>query len=96
MKDVQDYVGKEVKGFMFNNTPYIDCNCEHEEYIDQIGEVVEVELDEASDTEPLYSFRLQFKDGHEDNWYPLELIEDHLVDNTPIDIKELINQITKQ
>lgn len=96
MKDVQEYIGKEVTGFMFKDTSYVDCGYKHEQYIDEIGKVVEVELDGVLNTGSLYSFRLEFEDGHNENWYPLELIEDHLVDQTPIDIHSLIQQITKQ
>lgn len=90
-KDMQEYVGKEITGFHFEDTPYIDySDYDHDEYLGKIGKIVEVDKD---DDDGNYSCRVEFPDGNDQVWYPMTNIDNHIVDSTPIDLNELFNQI---
>lgn len=90
-EDMQEYVGKEMIGFKFEDTPYVDyADYEHAKYIGEIGTIVEVDKDNDDGD---YSCRVEFPDGNDEVWYPMTNIDDHIVDRTPIDLNELFNQI---
>ena len=92
MKDMQEYVGKEIIGFTFEDTPYVDyIDYKHDDYIGVTGKIVEVEKD---NDEGDYSCRVEFPDGNDQIWYPMADIEDHLVDPTPIDLDKLFKEIS--
>lgn len=90
-EDMQEYVGKEVMGFKFEDTPYVDyADYDHAKYIGKIGTIVEVDKD---DDDGNYSFRVEFPDGNDEVWYPMTNIDNHIVNPTPIDLNELFNLI---
>jgi len=91
VEDMQDYVGKEMIGFKFEDTPYVDyADYEHAKYIGEIGTIVEVDKDNDDGD---YSCRVEFPDGNDEVWYPMTNIDDHIVNPTPIDLNELFNLI---
>jgi hypothetical protein len=91
MKDMQEYVGKEMIGFKFEDTDYVDyADYDHGKYLGEIGTIVEVEKDNDDDD---YSCRVGFPDGNDNVWYPMNNIDDYIVDPTPVDLNELFNLI---
>lgn len=91
VEDMQEYVGKEMIGFKFEDTPYIDyADYEHDKYIGKIGTIVEVDKDNDDGD---YSCRVEFPDGNDEVWYPMTSIDNHIVNTTPIDLNELFNLI---
>lgn len=90
-EDMQEYVGKEMIGFKFEDTPYVDyADYEHDKYIGEIGTIVEVDKDNDDGD---YSCRVEFSDGNDEVWYPMTSIDNHIVNPTPIDLNELFNLI---
>jgi hypothetical protein len=90
MKDMQEYVGKEIMGFEFKDTPYVDYSYEHEDYVKVIGTIVEVEKD---NDEGDYSCRVDFINGIDHMWYPMNSIDRYLV--KPVDLNQLFKDISK-
>lgn len=91
VEDMQEYVGKEMIGFVFKDTPYVDyADYEHAKYIGEIGTIVEVDKDNDDGD---YSCRVEFPDGNDEVWYPMTSIDNHIVNPTPIDLNELFNLI---
>lgn len=87
---MQEYVGKEMIGFKFEDTAYVDYSWEHDECLKVIGTIVEVEKD---DDDGNYSCRVGFPNNEEGEWYPMNNIDDYIVDPTPVDLNELFNLI---
>lgn len=90
MKDMQEYVGKEMMGFEFRDTLYIDYSYGHEDYVRVTGTIVEVEKD---NDDGHYSCRVDFGNGVDDLWYPMENIDKHILE--PIELDELFYKISK-
>jgi hypothetical protein len=90
MKDMQEYVGKEIMGFEFRDTPYVDYSWDHDQYVRVTGTIVEVEKDNDDDD---YSCRVDFGNGVDDLWYPMENIDKHILE--PIELDELFYKISK-
>jgi hypothetical protein len=88
MKNMQEYVGQEIIGFVFTDNDYIDYSYEHEDYVGVVGTIVEVEKD--GDDED-YSCRVEFPNNEEGEWYPMKNIDNHIVN--PVDLDQLFNQI---
>lgn len=89
---MQEYVGKEIVGFTFEDTPYVDyTDYEHDDYIGVTGKIVEVEKD---NDEGDYSCRVEFPDGNDGIWYPMEGIDAYIVNEEPVDLDKLFKEIS--
>lgn len=89
MKDMQEYVGQEIIGFEFKDTPFIDYGYEHENYIGVVGTIVEVEHDDGDD----FSCRVEFPNNEEGEWYPMDDIDNHIV--KLVDLDQLFKDISR-
>lgn len=87
---MQEYVGQEIIGFEFKDTTYIDYGCEHENYVGVLGTIVEVEEDNDDGD---YSCRVQFPNNEEGEWYPMDNIDNHIVN--PVDLNQLFKDISR-
>jgi hypothetical protein len=78
MNTTNKLIGKKVKGFKFEDGKYngLEFSKKMNRYIGEIGEIIEY-------NETNNRYKVEFKD---DYWlYPAELIEQHLVEETPLD-----------
>lgn len=87
---MQEYVGQEIIGFEFTDTPYIDYGYEHKNYVGVIGTIVEVEKD---DDDGYYSCRVEFPNNEEGEWYPMDNVDNHIV--KLVDLDQLFKDISK-
>jgi hypothetical protein len=91
MKDMQEYVGKEILGFKFEDTFYVDYDdYAHNKYIGEVGLIVEVEKD---NDEGHHSCRVEFANGVDDLWYPMDDIDKFIIE--PIELDQLFKNISK-
>jgi hypothetical protein len=80
---IEKLKGKEIYGFKFK----YDWNTEMDEFIGQIGVIHELHDRHSNFTHVIFE--------HKSWYYPTQELEKHLVDQEPIDINALFNQISK-
>lgn len=82
---MKEYIGKQMYGFKFADHEIVIFTSSMDEFIGQIGNVVD-----ARD----HALIVKFDSNPHVWWYPVELVEDYIIDNTPpIDLKELFSKI---
>ncbi len=87
---MQEYIGKEIIGFKFENTNYIGYdNRVHGKYLLKIGIIVDVVQDNIDGD---HSCRVEFSNGFNALWYPMHDIDKYI--HEPIKLNELFKTIS--
>jgi len=83
----KEWIGKEIKGFIFPSKPGMSYNKKMDKHIGHTGTIIDVN---RSIIDICY---VKFETPEKNSWwYPLNLIKEHVVKDT-LDIKEILLKI---